>query len=551
MAMSKHAVFICCLMGLYSFNYGVRTFLSIPVPFHPSSPERQTMTHDEMRDFTQQKHRNFSITLLGGESTNSTKIAQYFLPFNKTCLTAGEIGSEVVRDHEVDLIANYFNVCTGSARTAADTDLISDNIFKIINTWTFQSKLQFCPKHKYFGIGLVYHHHLSSQFDKGWWFELAMPIMCVKNDMGMCETIEVCGGPGGTDPQNAPSFFSNEANQYASQSMTAALCDANVLRYGKIDCREYRRTKWGVADLELRLGYTYFKEPSSHLSSYAGILVPTGNRPTGEFMFEKIIGYNGQAGFFFGTHGGLKVWAHDKNFLSFEFDTSATLFLDRLQVRSFDLYGKPWGRYIWVYPNNNVQTTLKPGINYFTKGVYVGHGSLRNINLAWVYTMSDFQGELGYHFYSRDREKICLANAWKNEVALAALWYSNNNFVEAGQRRVSRTSATINNYNEVSNDLEQFTSFPVDPNMTVGEVTARSGNLENNDIYLSINKCQLDLDSAANPSVVIHTLYGSLGYGWYDIVFPTFINIAGGYEFGDGPAVIDRWKLWFKIGVSF
>jgi len=348
------------VLGFFINGYATRTFFSIPVPFHPTSPERQTMTHDQMRDYTQEKRRKFSITLFGGESNNPDKLAQYFLPFNKTCLIAGGLGSNAVKNHEVDLIANYFNVLTGSPRSDASSELDADNIFDIIDTWTFQSKLQFCPVHKYFGIGLLYHHHLSSHFDKGWWFELALPIMCIKNDMGMCEKIETCGGSNGDNPQCVGSFFSSSANEYAHHCMTSALCSGK-LRYGKIDAREYRRKKWGVADLELRIGYTYFKEPTYHLSSYVGILLPTGNTPSGEFMFEKVIGYNGHTGIFVGTYGGIKVWEHNDNFLSFEFDTGATLFFHKLQVRSFDLYGKPWGRYIWVYPNDNVNSTLAPG----------------------------------------------------------------------------------------------------------------------------------------------------------------------------------------------
>jgi len=523
------------LIAPFGNEYATRTFFSIPVPFHPTSPERQTMTHDQMREYTQEKIRKFSITLLGGQSTNPCKLAQYFLPFNKTSLVAGSFGSNAVKSHEVDVISHYFNVLTGSRRSDV-LPVESDDIFDIINTWTFQSKLQFRPIHKYFGIGLVYHHHLSSDFDKGWWFELAMPIMCIKNDMCMCESIETCGGPNGNDPERADSFFSSSANQYAHQCMTTAL-RSGKLHYGKVDAREYRRKKWGVADLELRLGYTYFEEPAYHLSSYAGVLLPTGNRPSSEFMFEKIIGYNGHTGFFFGTRGGIKVWEHDENFLAFEFDTGATLFVDNIQVRSFDLYGKPWGRYIWVYPNDNVNSTLAPGINYFTKSVHVDHGSIRNINLAWVYTMSNFQGELGYHFYSRDKERVRLAKNWQEECALAALWYSNDNFIGSGEARVSKSNAEINNYTEVGNDLIEF------------KAVAHTD--ISNDAYLPVKSCQLDLESAEHPSVVVHTVYASLGYGWYDIVFPTIVNLAGGYEFGDGPAVIDRWKLWFKVGVAF
>ena len=532
---SKMKKYIPVLMGLLLGTYHTkasRTFFSIPVPFHPVSVERITMTHDQMFDYTKATWRNFSITLFGGESTQPDRLAQYFLPFNKTCLVAGGLGSEAVKNHNVDLISNYFDVLTGLPRSDAEA-LESDDIFDIINTWTFQSNLRFCPSHKYWGIGLLYHQHLSSELDKGWWFEFAMPIMGIKNDMGMCETIVTPGGPNGDDPQASGSFFTDSENIHAAQNMTSAL-RSGILKYGRIDEREYRRTKWGVADIEARLGYTYFRGPRYHLSSYAGILAPTGTKVTSEYLFEKIIGYNGHTGFFFGTVGGIKVWAHDENSLAFEFDTGATLFLDNVQIRSIDPYGKPWGRYIWVYPSKRDSAQLSPGINYFTKAVRVDHGSIRALNLSWVYTMSNFQGELGYHFYSRDREKVRLARSWHNDYrGFAGIWNNLNNFIKGGDPRITKSSATINNYTEVTNDVVEFKASPVE------------------DTFVPIDSCQLDFESAEHPSVVVSTVYLSLVYGWHDIVFPTTINLAGGYEFGDGPAVMDKWKVWAKIGVAF
>ncbi len=513
------------------------TFFSVPVPFQPASVERQTMVHNQLRDYTIEKWHDFSVTLFGGGSTDSSKLARYFLPFNKNQLTAAGLGSAAVQNGQADLIAHYFNVLTGLPRTDASSGAARDNIFPIIDTWKFESTLSFAPSHKFFGLGLLYHQHVSSDLDHGWWLEFAMPIMNVKNTMGMCECIITPTGVCTNNVAQVASFFSKDANEHAQQSMTAAFA-SYVMRFGRIDACQERQSKWGVADLEAQIGYTFWREPYYHLHAYGGVLVPTGNTPDAQYLFEKIIGNNGHLGFFAGLAGGLKAWEHDENFLALEVNAALTLFLDKTQLRSFDFQGKPWGRYIWAYPNNANIAQLSPGINFFTKSVRVSHGSLNDFNIAGVYTLSHFQGELGYHCYARAQEGINLARCWVEGPGLAAIWYSNNNFITTGAR-ATRSSATINNYTTVTNDIKEFKAI-IDPDEQ-----------KNNDAYRSVTAQQLDLASAAHPAIIVNTLYLSLGYAWYDARVPVLINIAGAYDFGNGTAVMNSWKIWGKFGISF
>lgn len=512
-----------------------RTFFSVPVPFQPASVERQTMLHNQLRDYTIEKWKDFSVTFFGGQSVDSCKLARYFLPFDKTQLVAAGFGSPAGKTNSADLIAHYFDVLTGSPRSTSGEQ---NNIFDVINTWTFQSTLSFSPVQKYFGLGLLYHQHLSSDLDCGWWLELAMPIMCVKNTMGMCESIN---SPKELCTQEVPeveSFFSSDSTIHAKQCMTSAFA-SSVFRFGRIDARESAKTQWGVADLEATIGYTFLREHYYHLHGRAGVLIPTGNTPTAKFLFERIIGNNGHMGFFAGLFGGIKVWEHNENFLALELDTNLTTFLNKIQIRAIDLQGKPWGRYIWVYPNNLSMAQLSPGINFFTKSVNVSHGAIGDFNLAGVYTMSHFQGELGYHCYARDKEDLSLATCWQAVPGLGAIWYSNNSFLTTSNTRVTRSSATINNYEIGMNDVKEF------------KATNTSTEQKDNDAFKAIARDQLDLESAAHPAIIVNTLYMSLGYAWYDATYPVLINLAGAYEFGRGNAVMDRWKLWGKLGVSF
>jgi hypothetical protein len=529
--MKRKLFALCCVLCVVQCAQSSKTFFSIPVPFHPVSVERVTMLHDYMHDRVKGRRHTFSVTCFAGGSTDSRKLARYFLPFNKEDLVAGELGSSAVKNYDADLIANYFDVLTGVA--CNETSVNENNIFDIISTWTFQSTLRFRPRHVYWGFGLLYHYHMSSELDKGWWLEVAMPIMGIKNDMRMSEVVITKGGKHGDDPQDARSFFPVSKDSMAARNMTQAL-RGSVFRYGKIDECEYKKVKWGVADIEARIGYSYMRNPRYHLSGYTGVLAPTGNKVEGVHMFEKVIGYNGHTGFFFGIFGGINVWSHNDNRFALEFDTGSTLFLDTTQVRSIDPHGKPWGRYIWVYPNSSDSARLSPGINYFTKPVRVSHGSIRALNLAWVYTLSNFQGEMGYHFYSRDREKVRLAGIRDiDRGGFAARWNKDNNFITDGEPRVTRNSATIDNYTRVTNDIIEFKAPPVE------------------DTFLYINRSDIDLSSAEHPAVITHTIYVSLRHGWYEARYPTVLSFAGGYEFGDSSAAMNRWKIWANLSASF
>lgn len=504
--------------------YALRTFFSMPVPFHPASVERQTMSHNQLRDYTYEPYNGLSVTCFGGKSTCPDKLASYLLPFGKSCLVAGGFGSNAVNEHYVDLLAQYFNVLNGHNARAG-------NLFDDVNSWTFESTLQFHPEHSFWGLGFLYHRALSASPENGFWLEVALPVMGVKNDFGMCETRIT---PTVCDETHHQSFFSANSDSYAYPSMTCAL-RSSQFQYGRIDAREYCKAKWGVADLEFRLGYTFCREEKYHLDGYAGVFLPTGNVPNATYLFEKVIGYNGHTGLFLGALGGIKLWQHNQNFLTFEAEAAQTIFFDKTEVRSFDPYGKPWGRYIWVYPSTDTQVNLAPGINYFTKAVDVSHGSLCHVNVAAVYNTTNFQGELGYHCYTRGAEQVCLTQPWTQTPAFAAIWYSDNSWVGSQDRRVSRSGAAINAYPFIHNDAQIF----------------QESQDKSNDTYVPITACQLDLESAAHPAIVMHTIYLSLGYGWFEQRVPTFINIASGYAFGCGNAVLNNWQLWLKGGLEF
>lgn len=483
------------------------SFMPIRPPFQSGSPERLALTHDQLKWFDIEERSTFQICSFGGVSTNANNIAAYFLPYNKTELKVGEFGSTFVQEGDVDVIANYFGIYTAPAPVA------TASIEPTLSTYTFQSKLTFKPKHSFAGLGFVYHYHISPCLNKGFWLEVSTPLMYVRNTMGMCEHIITPGGPNGDDPE-VPAGYVGTMTQAFKQ---------NKFLWGRIDGA---RTAWGLADIELKVGYTYGTGCNYHLDSYWGLHIPTGKKPLSEYLFEPIIGQTQNFGIFGGTVAGFKIWSGSRGWVSFELETVGKLFLGNSQIRMLDLQDKAWGRYLWVYTNNGTSQLPSPGINIFSQLCDVQPGSTRDLNTAFVFGNGWLQIEAGYHFFSRESETLSFDKQWAIQPAVAAIWQdSTDTFIQGG---LSRNGATMNNYAGINNDV-----------------------INGTETYVPLKLEQLNLESGAGQADVLHTIYATIGYQGSISHYPTGFNIGGSYEFGKKFASVDRILVWAKMDIGW
>ena len=180
-----------------------KSYLSVWPAFQINSPERLSMRHHQMKLYDDQRRHEFDVTALGGASTNSKELARYFAPFGKQCLKVGELGSEIVKTGEADIIANYFNVFTEAYPVQGEAYLAT------INKYTFTSNISFAPEYKYYGVGLHYRYHFSCDPEKGFWIDAAAPFMHVETNMHLKEKVIDAGGVGGDNPQVPEGFDMN------------------------------------------------------------------------------------------------------------------------------------------------------------------------------------------------------------------------------------------------------------------------------------------------------------------------------------------------------
>ncbi|MCX5925560.1 MAG: hypothetical protein NT124_04690 [Candidatus Dependentiae bacterium] len=481
-----------------------KSYFSVRPQFQSASPELiSAFREDRLHARKEGKGGALEAVVFGGKSTNNNNLARYFTPFCKTTLTVNE---EVDPTIQSDLQAQHFNIVT-----------VDGN---------FSSTLSFKPKQSVAALGLYYRQSFwcNPETNRDWFFSISSPITHIKNEFNLVEKVINNGGG---------------ANENADKNVVANMTQAfaqKEWKYGRITCPQ---TETRLADIETKLGMEWINNETHHLESYMGVLIPTGNRPNGENIFQPIVGNGKHAGIMCGGAGNFELWHNKDNNrqIKIECATHSLYLFNARQVRSLDLKNKPFSRYMEVYANKEqaaqaaattdpllAENMATPGINIFTLPVKVSAGFQYNVTTALTFTCNKcFQAEGGFNFFARQAECVKLACPWQPGPALKSILGKG----ETNPARDITGNVFLNSINIQQTDFADY-----DNNL--------------------IKEHDLDLNSAAHPAGLSYTFYGSVGYRCDEREYPLFAHIGGSYEFAnESNATLDRWTLWAKTGISF
>lgn len=495
--------------------YG-QTFFSVRPQWQQPMPEKITMFRlggDEALARECGWGGAFQVTGFGGQSTDSNKLGRFFAPTDSNILTVGNT--------------------TAAANCTFNIDPVHFGIFRITGSTpvAFTSTIAFRPKQTVYGAGFEWNQYLGWWNDcceRKWWFDISFPVEHVVNDMRLTETGATTAGIAcGGAPGNMTESFCGTSTLVTFAGGTATTCtdvtSAGSMNFGKI-CG--KRKKTGVADVEFKVGYDYVNCETHHLTGYVGAVFPTGNRPTGEWVFEAIVGNNKHFGVLTGGLWGFEVWRGcSNNALRFELEVNSRYLFQRTETRSFDLKNRPWSRYMLVYTSaaNAAAGIADWGANFFTRDFHIKPHFQHSFNLGLIYDHCGFEGEIGYNFWARQGETARLrTDAFvDNTAAIAA---------------VSATGPIAGSVDLLNNIAVEQACF-----VTYAEA-ATAGCL--------IKASDIDYNSVAHPACMTHIVYGSLGYH-FDWCWPMFIGVGGSYEFSTFNTALNRWLAWGKFGFSF
>lgn len=450
------------------------------------------------------RHGSIQFVAFGGKTTNDENLARYFSVFGKQKMTVRSSASVVDVGSAGDILADYFNVFTVNGE--------------------FESTISLRPQQSTFGF--LFHGRKgfwqNEEAGRGFWGSISFPVTRIQNKLNFEENVTNDGG--GVDLTESPAAVANMKEAFRQSAWN----------YGKIVCDSL--TKTGVADVELKLGYEWLEHEPCHLESYIGVVIPTGNKPKGEYVFEPIVGNGKHFGVMWGGSAGMNFYedeARDR-VLRMEIVAHSQYLFSRQQVRSFDVKYKPWSRYMGVYSSladateaaglstaefrANYQT---PGINIFTRPVEVTPGFSHNVTSAVTYSCKKLYGEIGCNVFARQDECLELECSFPSDVAFK---YPSG----AGNTSIVRN---------------------ITGNSTLdGTPAILLANYET----AVVQQADLDLNSAASPGFMAYTLYGTIGYRCNDHKYPIVAALGGSYEGAvETNGAVDRWTVWGKLGFSF
>ncbi len=502
-------VLLLTIAGVKADDFSCHSFFTVRPQFRLVSPEKEALfRNDRMLLRKGGIEGTVQAVFYGGQSTNDLELNKYFLPSNLTALTAQEYKAPNFTQDGIivkTLEARNFNIATNP-----DSDT------------TFKSTILFRPQQTSFGIGFSWIQNLwhDSQDVPRIWAEISFPVQYIKNEMKLHEVIASDGG--GVSDTIGLDGAPHVAN------MKQAFKQPNWL-YGKVDnCADLHA--WGVSDIELTVGYNALTCYTCDFNAYAGFVIPTGTKIdqcNAAYIWRPVVGNNHHWGILFGAHAGFIVFEHKLHKIDLEFDFEGQYLFKNTQWRSFDLVQQgQWSRYLEVYQNVQEATQASidaaplnmnagtSGINVFTTCAQVHPKFTVNTNSGFIYSWKGLQAELGFNFFVRQAEEITKCS-WNNDVAI-------KNINGSGETNIARTIK--DNFN--------------------GSAIALAD-------YKHLTLQDLDLNSAAHPTTLTHTIYAALGWNWNDICIPTFLGFGGSYEFTTVTSALDRWLVFGKVGISF
>lgn len=396
------------------------------------------------------------------------------------------------------------------------------------------------------GIGACWKQLLSEK-DTGFWLEVSTALQRVTMNMNLNEDVltPLVANPYDDAADNA-SWVNSWTNGiedtgvgYATAGITTiaeAFAQEDWL-YGKIDGAQ---SVTRLADIELKLGYQFICEDNVLTNGYIGMIIPTGNKATAEYMAEPIVGNGFHFGLMAGSTAEIQLNAGMDTRWSTRSDVCYRYLFQNTQKRSFDTNNGNWSRYMYVWNGYAAEqdnetaalsTTMRaytPGINVFTQDVKVTPQAQIRYNQALILESGGFKGEMGWNVLIRQDELVSLVNAWDDNAVV---------YADASNNTYSLYNANRTIYNDA------YQSSPI------AQPTADDASLARFNAA-SVQASDLNLNSAASWSTMVNTPYLVLGYAFNEERSSVF-SIGGSYEFTASNDYINDWMLWGKFSFTF
>lgn len=353
--------------------------------------------------------------------------------------------------------------------------------------------------------------------------------------------------------------------------------------YGRF--RNCAQTLTRLADIDLILGYNIWQSDNGHAGFYVQAVAPTGNKPTGRFIFEPIVGNAKHWELGLGFSGHWVLWEKGlEHNLAVYVEGNVTHMFRNTQTRSFDFcnYG-PLNRYMLLKEFESVNDSLVytgnliPGINVATRPVHVSIPLKGDISAKLCYRSPCFIVDLGYNFYGKMKERIHFLKSTNTKLygikgteGTCGLEYATvGNPAQFGPLvgKISLNSTQSQSSLLCVGPTDNLVAVsPQNPgDIVVTAFSRQTGEIDGTDVLRAfdsappvlLNVDNLDKRTGQMPAEATHKVFGYLGYNFYqaDWCYNPYIGIGGELEFDARSCAertaLNQWGVWLKGGFEF
>ena len=431
---------------------------------------------------------NFQVVPFYQESLNGTDLGKYFGVKNK-------ISFNLHSGQEGDVRGTY--IIHDATTAAGNVNLATIEIY---------------PHQKATGIRFDYFQNLERVMEN-LYLKVAIPIIFLKNTMNLKikegtakdTFLDYFKGKIDIDFDSA-GIISGQAHNSAQESLTHA----------KIP-HDYDYTAVDVADIDIIFGYNVLNNNRYKASINLGFSFPTGEEPSGFYVFESIVGGGNHWSLNAGINSNATMWKHKSKNLKLNFALNYKYLFQSTEKRTLKLKGLPYSQYYLIGKIGNIrnQTKFIPAANILTRNINVTPGSQIDTILGFSYNHSGLIIDVGYNFFWKNKESVSSKDHWFD-----------------GKYGILHPEQI----------LEGNKSFELSDNPVAAGVDGGAEKL--------IYEQDLDIQAASTPSLVTHKIYGSLGYLCLKLKRPIMLGFGCSYEFAEKYA-LENWQIWTKMGITF
>lgn len=525
-----------------STTYSDKTFI-MPRDQVSNLPMQFTTWHNRLHKKSDGKYNgSVQAVLFYQESENKGDMGNYF-GFNRNIndtskakditntLGISDVGhygdaGRTVLKYSYDFIHNYQGANSYGTHGYDPVTYTDEN--------TASGNIAFRPYQSIYGLRLDYNQDLDRLCD-GLFFRVTAPVVYVRNSMNFNVVAPVLkqGLPVGNGTTTSLTGPQKDMLDYLSGNIrnTDDENKQEPLEYAKITGGSHSSS--GVADLDLVLGYKFAHDKYIRAAIDIDVLVPTGKRVKGEYLFEPVHGNGHHWGIGCGLDMGLTFFKHENKSIEFLLVGNYKYLFEATEKRTLDYIRVNDERVNAGYYNLGGQANVAgvfPLANVLTQDLRITPGSQIDAIAQLAFNWGKFTFDVGYNIFAKQTEHLSLKNPWSDHTYAQADWEYNSNYHEVA-------GDTLNLFKTIdyTGDHRYAYAYAGAPDETPA----------------AINSDHLDMDKAKGPSQTTHKVYAGLGYEFAKQRFPVMLGLGGSYEHAHRNSALGGYAVWAKGALSW